>query len=143
MRCTLALLARATSLARARPAASPRASPLRRPARLGGASRPASTVRRDSHGPGSLTASLRASSSSGTRRPRAVSLLARRTAEATPASPAPSRPDAASTPPSRFSRVSPLTGKERVHVSIDLNTDSDSDPDADVDAVRADDAFSV
>ena len=88
-----------------------------------------------------MTASLRASSSSGARRPRGVSLV--RTAEATPASPAPSRPDAASTTPTRFSRVSPLTGKERVHVSIDLNTDSDSDADADADddAVRADDAL--
>ena len=105
-----------------------------------GASRPASMVRRDSRGPGSLTASLRASSSSRAQRPRGVSLLARKTAEVTPASPAPSRTDAASTHPSRPSRVSPLTGKERVHVSIDLNTDSDSDPDAD-DAVRPDAAL--
>ena len=43
-------------------------------------------------------------------------------------------------PPALLARF-PLTGKERVHVSIDLNTDSDSDPDADVDAVRADDAL--
>ena len=67
---------------------------------------------------GALTASLRASATGA--RPAAAS---RRPTKSTAATPAASRPEA------RSGR-SPLTGKERVHVSIDLDTDT-SDDDAD------------
>ena len=95
-------------------------------------------VRRDSRGPGSLTASLRASST----RPASSRGVAPR-AQDRGGDPRVSRAVAdgrrVHPPLASLARV-PLTGKERVHVSIDLNTDSDLHPDAD-DAVRPDAAL--